>query len=197
MPGRQARTSGDLVTAGVERARGVPASTGTAVPAGGDPCRHPWCKRSVAVSWRSGGMTGWGVRGGGAQPRGCGGERSSGVWTAAGLALLRSAMGTTVAGPRRCHELAAAPRPDPSPRPPTLPGRADRRFTNLPMRGRGILSRRLRGFALLPRTSAKRCQPVAASTTSSTSWPFVPSKAVLVRITIVVAEIGSTKNAWP
>jgi hypothetical protein len=51
--------------------------------------------------------------------------------------------------------------------------------------------------ALLSRDSARRGQPVAASTTSSTSWPFTPSKAVLVRTTMVVAETGSTKNAWP
>jgi len=77
---RRREVTGDANAPGVGRAWGVPASTGTAVPGGGDPCRHPRCKRSVAVSWRSGAMTGRGVRGAAAQPGGRGGERSS--WAA-------------------------------------------------------------------------------------------------------------------
>ena len=101
---------------------GVPVGLAELCQPEATPAGTPWCKTSVAVCWRSGGMTGRRCQGRGSSARRGGGECSSGGRTAAGVALSRNAMGTTVAGPRRSFELAANPVTGSSPRPPTPTG---------------------------------------------------------------------------
>ena len=67
--GRQARTPGDRVTVGVGRAEGVPVGLAHLRQPEATPAGTPWCKTSVAVSWRSGAMTGRGCQGRGSSAR--------------------------------------------------------------------------------------------------------------------------------